>query len=341
MSVIEPLGPKLADADRAAVMVMLLDDGQAAQILARLDPQELRLLGEKMCALGEIHPEVIAHAIAGFVERTERLGITPHDRIGHVRALMTRAVGEVKAGNLMSRIAPDEVRASPLELARWLNPQVLAPLVKDEHPQAIAVLLVQLDPEVAAEVLHSLPPQIQPGIVHRIATLGPVSQEALVMLEELLARRIGESHDQVAFAMGGVRDAAEIINNSGKAMEKRVMPEIAKLDKALARQIEGEMFKFEHLFVLEPIAMGALLREVDSDTLIDALKGIAEDERECFFRALSSRAADGVRDEIAARGRVKLADVVDAQKQVVAAARRLAAEGAIAFGSAAGDDEYV
>ena len=212
-------------------MVMLLGDEQAAQILAQLEPRELRLLGEKMCALGEIDPEVIAHAIAGFVDKTERLGVTPHDRIGHVRSLMTRAVGEVKAGNLMQRIAPDEAKPSPLDLARWLTPQALAPLVKGEHPQAIAVLLVQLDPEVAAEVLHSLPPAMQPEVVHRIATLGPVSAEAIAMLEELLAQRIGELHGQDAFAMGGVREAADIINNSGKAMEKRVMPEIAKLDK--------------------------------------------------------------------------------------------------------------
>lgn len=331
----------LEDADRAAVMVMLLGDDQAAQILAQLEPGELRLLGEKMCALGEIDPEVIAHAIAGFVDKTERLGVTPHDRIGHVRSLMTRAVGEVKAGNLMQRIAPDEAKPSPLDLARWLTPQALAPLVKGEHPQAIAVLLVQLDPEVAAEVLHSLPPAIQPEVVHRIATLGPVSAEAIAMLEDLLAQRIGESHSQDAFALGGVREAADIINNSGKVMEKRVMPEIAKLDKALARQIESEMFKFEHLFVLDAQAMGTLLREVDNDTLIDALKGIAEEERDCFFRAMSSRAADGVRDEIAARGRIKLAEVVAAQKQVVDAARRLAAEGVIVFGSASGDDEYV
>ena len=337
MSMLEQLG----DADRAAVMVMLLGDEQAAQILAQLEPRELRLLGEKMCALGEIDPEIIAHAIAGFVDKTERLGVVAHDRIGHVRSLMTRAVGEVKAGNLMRRIAPDEAKPSPLDLARWLTPQALAPLVKGEHPQAIAVLLVQLDPEVAAEVLHSLPAAMQPEVVHRIATLGPVSSDAIAMLEELLARRIGESHGQDAFALGGVREAADIINNSGKVMEKRVMPEIAKLDKALARQIESEMFKFEHLFVLDAQAMGTLLREVDGETLIDALKGIAEEERDCFFRAMSSRAADGVKDEIAARGRIKLAEVVEAQKQVVAAARRLAAEGIIVFGSASGDDEYV
>jgi flagellar motor switch protein FliG len=327
------------EADRAAVMVMLLEDDQAAQILARLEPRELRLLGEKMCALGEIGPDVIAHAIAGFVDKTERLGLVAHDRVGQVRSLMTAAVGDVKASNLMQRIAPDAPAASPLELARWLTPQALVPLVRGEHPQALAVLLVQLDPEVAAAVLHALPADAQSQVVHRIATLGPVSPDALAMLEELLTRRIGECHGTETLTMGGPRDAAEIINNSGKAVERRVLPEIAKLDKALAKEIENEMFKFEHLFVLDPQSMGALLREVDNDTLIDALKGIAEDERDCFFKAMSSRAADGVRDEIAARGRVKLADVVTAQKQVVTAARRLAAEGVIVFGS--GDEEYV
>jgi flagellar motor switch protein FliG len=328
------------EADRAAVMVMLLEDDQAAAILAQLEPHELRLLGEKMCALGEIQPEVIAHAIANFVDRTERMGMVVHDRIGHVRSLMTRAVGPVKADSLMQRIQPDPPKSSPLELARWLTPQALVPLIKGEHPQTLAVLLVQLDPEVAAEVLHALPVAIQPDVVHRIATLGPVAPEAIQMLEELMTRRIGECHGQAPFAMGGAREAADIINNAGKAMEKRVMPEISKLDKALAKEIENEMFKFEHLFVLNPQAMGALLREVDNDSLIDALKGISEEEREVFFKAMSSRAADGVRDEIAARGRTKLADVVAAQKAIVAVARRLAADGVIVFG-AGGDDEYV
>ena len=333
-------GLAMSEAERAAVMVTLLGDHQAATILSRLEPGELRLLGEKMCALGEISPQVIAHAIAGFVERTESLGLITHDRVGQVRSLMSRAVGEVKAENLMSRMAIEAPKQSPIELARWLTPQAIIPLVKGEHPQAIAVLLVQLDPEVAAEVLHALSADQQPEVVHRIATLGPVSAEAIAMLEDLLTRRIGEQHGAAPLSIGGPREAAEIINNSGKVIEKRVLPEIARMDKALAKQIESEMFKFEHLFALDPQAMGSLLREVDNDTLIDALKGITEAERECFFRAMSSRAADGVKDEIAGRGRVKLADVVDAQKQVVAAARRLSAEGTIVFGSS-GDDEYV
>lgn len=341
MNAVATLDPEsLSEADRAAVMVMLLEEDQAAHILARLEPAELRLLGEKMCALGEIGPEVIAHAIAGFVEKTERLGLKAHDRLGQVRSLMTRAVGGVKAGNLMQRILPPDHRPpSPLELAKWLNPDALVPLIREEHPQAIAVLLVQLDPEVAAEVLHGLSPEIQPQVVHRIATLGPVAPEALAMLEDLLRGRIESIHGAAPLTMGGPREAAEIINGAGKVVEKRVIPEITKLDKALAKEIEAEMFKFEHLFVLDPQAMGALLREVESDTLIDALKGTEEGQRDVFFRAMSSRAADGIKDEIAGRGRLKMADVIAAQKAIVAVARRLAAEGVIVFGS--GDDDYV
>ncbi|MBH0112125.1 flagellar motor switch protein FliG [Novosphingobium sp. YJ-S2-02] len=329
-----------AAADNAAVMMMLLDDAQTSRILAELDPEELRLLGERMCALGEIGPDAIAGAITGFIERTEDLGITAHGRIAQVRTMMQRALGEVKTENLMQRIVPpDAPRRSMLELARWLNASALVPLLRGEHPQAIAVLLVQLDPQVAAEVLAALPAGEQSEIVQRVATIGPVAPQAIAMLEELLARRITECHGARPLQLGGLREAAEIINGVGKVTEKRVMSEIGKRDKPLAKRLEEEMFKFEHLFVLEPQQMGVLLRDVASDTLIDSLKGIDEEERDCFFRAMSSRAADGVRDEIAARGRTRIADVVAAQKEVVAIARKLAAEGAIVFGS--GDDEYV
>jgi flagellar motor switch protein FliG len=329
----------LRAADSAAVMMMLLAEDQTAQILSELEPEELRLLGEKMCALGEIGPEIIAQAIAGFVEKTEKLGLVAHDRVGQVRTMMSRAIGDVKADSMMRRIMPEPPRTSSIELVKWLNPEALAPLVKDEHPQAIAVLLVQLDPEVAAEVLHSLPKAVQPEIIHRIATLGPVSAEAIEMLEELLNRRIGECHGHRPLQLGGTREAADIINGAGKAAEKLIMGEITKIDKVLAKKIEEEMFKFEHLFVLDAMAMGTLLRDVPNDTLIDALKGIGEEERDYFFRAMSSRAAEGVKDEIAARGRTKLADVVAAQKEIVAIARKLAADGSIVFGS--GDDDYV
>ncbi len=248
----------ISDAEAAAVMIMLLGDAQAVRLLSALDPAELQLLGEKMCALGDICPDAIIQAITGFTARTENAGFMITDRVGQVRGMMQRAVGEVKAQNMMQRILPGNSPVSSIELARWLNAPAIVPLIKGEHPQAVAVLLIQLDPEVAAEVLATLPAGEQTQVVHRIATMGPVLPEALAMLEELLNSRIGLSHGQDALKLGGPRQAADIINNSGKTVEKRVMPELAKLDKLLARRIEEEMFKFEHLFALDRAGDGRI-----------------------------------------------------------------------------------
>lgn len=332
---------ELDAAGRAAVLVMLLDEQQAVQILGQLEPEELRTLGERMCALGEIDPGAIAGTVTDFLTRTDQGGMPAADRERQVHTLMTGAVGELKADNLMRSIAPPGGRkTSALDLARWLDADVLITLIEGEHPQAIAVLLVQLDPQVAAATLHLLPGDVQAEVVHRIATLGGVSTDAIALLEEVLAERITRVHGALPLQLGGPAEAAEIINKSGKATEKQVMAHLAKVDKALARKVEAEMFRFEHLYALDSQAMGALLREVDSESLVDALKGIDEAQREVFFAAMSARAADGVRDEIAARGRLKLADVEAAQKSIIDTARRLAADGVIQFGSG-GEDDYV
>jgi flagellar motor switch protein FliG len=320
-------------------MVMLLDDAQAAEVLARLAPDELALLGSRMSALTDIGPEQIDAAIARFVERIEHNALMPVDRLGQFHRQVTQAVGEVRADNLMHRIAPTGTHTPAIEIIRWLLPDAIIPLVQGEHPQTIAVLLIQLAPDVAAAVLHAMPVAEQPDIVRRVATMGAVMPEALTMLEDLLGRRITACHGAIALTIGGAREAAAIINGAGKTMQKRVMPVITKADKTLARAIENEMFRFEHLFALDAMAMGTLLREIESEVLIDALKGLPEDQRDPFFKAMSKRAAEGLVDEIEQRGRIKLADAVVAQKRMIDTARRLAAEGAIMFGG--GDDDFV
>jgi flagellar motor switch protein FliG len=331
----------LPDPQRAAVLVMLLREEEATGLLARLTPEELQLLGSKMCELGDIGPNAMADAIAGFAQKADQATLPANERTENVRRMMTGAVGEFKADSLMRRISPENAKGggSSLHLARWLDPQVLLSLIADEHPQAIAVLLLQLDPQVAAEVLAGLPEAVQTPVVHRVAKLGPISPDALTMLDELLTAKIAKAHGRTPLTMGGVREAAEIINNAVRTVEKRVMPEITKIDKKLAKELENEMFKFEHLYTLDPKSMGQLLREVENETLIDALKGIIEEEREPFFAAMSTRAADGIRDEIDARGRLRKSDVVIAQQSVIAIAKKLAAEGTISLGD--GEDEYV
>ena len=326
------------NAERAAVILMLMDDTEAAKLLACLDPDELQRVGEQMIALGDIDPARMSDAIAGFVNLADSTTLSARNRPGLVRERMTQALGEVKADSIMQRIEPDAPPPS-LEIARWLSPAVLLPLVEKEHPQVIAVLLLVLDAEPAAELLSILPARVQPDIVERIARMQSVSGHAMEMLEELLTERISKRFGKSALALGGAREAAELINKSARSVNGTVMPAITEKDAELARAIEAEMFTFEMLYALEPMEMGRLLRDVDNEVLVNALKGLEQDDREPFFAAMSSRAADGVKDEIEERGRLKKSDVVAAQDAIVKIARGLADEGEISLG---GDDgEFV
>lgn len=331
----------LGGTDKAAIMVMLLAEEDASKILGQLTPDELRQLAGTMCGIGEVEPRAISDAIAGFSQSTETGGISCHGRADNVRRLLNGAVGEVKTENLMRQVLPgaEDAAMPALGLLRWLDPKIIGEILADEHPQAIAVLLLQLDTEVAAAALAALPEDLHTPVLHRVARLGPVSRQAIEILEQTLNAKIEQLHGTVPLTIGGIKHAADIINKSNRSIEKSVLPKISKIDKPLVKELQNELFKFEHLFVLDLKMTGVLLREIESDTLILALKGLEEEQREQFFGAMSSRAADGLRDEIESRGRVKKTDVQAAQKEIVAIAKRLIAQGELIMGE--GDEDYV
>ncbi|EDL49932.1 flagellar motor switch protein FliG [Erythrobacter sp. SD-21] len=332
---------KLGGTDKAAIMVMLLDEKDASRILGQLTPDELRQLAGTMCAIGEIEPQAISDAIAGFSKSTANGGISGHGRADNVRRLLNGAVGEVKTDNLMRQVLPEteEAKLPALGLLRWLDPKIIGEILSDEHPQAIAVLLLQLETDVAAAALAALPEDLHTPVLHRVARLGPVSRQAIDILEHTLNAKIEKLHGTIPLSMGGIKHAADIINKSHRDLEKNVVPKIGKIDKQLVKELQNELFKFEHLFVLDTKMTGVLMREIESDILILALKGLEEEQRQQFYGAMSSRAADGLRDEIEGRGRVKKTDVEAAQKQIVEIAKRLIAEGELIMGE--GDDDYV
>jgi flagellar motor switch protein FliG len=328
----------LSRIDRAAVFLMLMGDDEASGLISRLSPDELEKLGAAMMALGEIDQPHMAEALADFATEAAREMLPQRGRSDRVRALLDKALGPARADSMMQRIEPD---ASPrsLELARWLAPTVLVRLILDEHPQVIAALLLLIEPEPAAEVLAMLPLELQSLVVERVARSGAISAQAISTIDTLLTQRISATFGTAALMLGGPREAANLINLAAGELRHTVLPAIAERDSPLAEKIEEQLFTFEMLFVLDPQSMGRLLRDVDSEKLVDALKGIKEDQRAPFFAAMSSRAADGVRDEIELRGRVAKSEVVMAQKAIVDLARALADSGEIVIGN--GNGEFV
>lgn len=336
-----PPGPPpalLSRVDRAAVFLMLLGDEEATGLLSRLSPPELEKLGAAMMALGEIEQPHMAEALADFAGEAAREMLPMRGRNDRVRTLLDKALGPARAESMMQRIEPEAAPRS-LELAKWLAPGVLVRLILDEHPQVIAALLLLIEPEPAAEVLAMLPLELQTLVVERVAKSGAISATAIATIDTLLTQRISATYGTAALMLGGPRDAANLINLAAGELRNTVLPAIAERDAPLAERIEEELFTFEMLFALDPMSMGRLLRDVDNEKLVDALKGLKEPDRAPFFAAMSSRAADGVRDEIDLRGRLAKSDVLAAQKAIVEIARGLADAGEIVIGS--GNGEFV
>jgi flagellar motor switch protein FliG len=245
--------------------------------------------------------------------------------------MMERALGAERAENMLARITPP-TRQSALDSLKWMDAKTIAALVETEHPQIAALVLAHLEPGVAADVLQLLEEDVQADVVYRVATLGSVSHEALDDLERLLLRQVNKKSNGSAPLRGGASEAAKIVNSTRTTTEQRVIRQIARLDKNLARMIEDEMFVFDNLMSVSDKDLGTLMRGVENEILIVALKGCEDKLRTRIFGCMSSRAAQSIQDEMAERGPMRLAEVQESQKAVLAIARKLAEAGTISLG---------
>jgi flagellar motor switch protein FliG len=315
----------------AAILLMLLAEDEAAQVLGRLDPDEVQQLGTAMFGVADVSEDEVDGVLDQFVDRARERTTIGFAADSQIRTMMERALGAERAENMLARITPP-TRSSALDSLKWMDSKTIAALVEPEHPQIAALVLAHLDPPIAADVLQLLEEDVQADVVYRVATLGSVSAEALDDLERLLLRQVNKQSKGSAPARGGGNVAAQIVNNTRTQTEQRVIRQLAKLDKGLARQIEDEMFVFDNLMAVTDKDLGTLMRGVDNEVLIVALKSCDERLKTKIFGCMSSRAAQSIQDEMGERGPMRLAEVQEAQKQVLAIARRLAEAGTISLG---------
>ena len=324
--------------ERAAVLMMLVGEDEAAAILQKLEPEEVRQLGAAMFKVADVSEQEVEDVLDDFVGRARArtdIGFDPRPRI---ESVMNRALGPEKADSVLARIIPPEA-ACEIELLDWLDATEIAAMIEKEHPQIAAVLIANLDASVGGQVLELLPDAIQPEILHRIARLGPITPEAVETLKTMLANGAHGGAKAQGVTLGGTREAAKILQGARKATEQQVMPKLFKIDKEVARAIEEQMFVFDNLLDMDDKNLGALIRNIDGDILTKALKGVDEAARNRILGCMSARAADGIRDEMETRGPMKMSEVLEAQKAMIQIARQLAKDGTIQMGG--GEDDYV
>lgn len=328
-------GP-LTNLDRAAVLMLLFGERAAAAILKNLSPLEVQHLGAAMYAIGDVDPGELEELVETFLQ-----GLSEETGLGigaplYIRSMMTEALGEDKAQSIISRINPASAER-PIEILEWMDARAIAELIADEHPQIMALVIACLDYGLAAEVLAMLPDTLQPDLISRIANLNTVQPEALRDLEHVMQRKFKASSTSRASQIGGVKAAARIMNFTKTAMEQRIMREVRKDDKDLMQSIQDNMFVFDNLIKSDERSLQTLLRSVENEQLILALKGADEALREKLLACMSTRAAANLRDEMEALGPVRLTEVQEAQKAIIATARRLSDEGTIVLAGRGGE----
>jgi len=322
----------------AAILLMLLGEEEAASILRDLDPEDVRELGKAMFAVADASETEVEAALDRFIGRTRQVSSLAVGATPRIRNVITQALGNVRADNLLGAVAPRQSVRS-LEILRWMEVPAITKLLSQEHPQVGALIVASLNPDVAAEALKPLGDELQSELMMRAARLGAVSSDAIADLEAVLGRFGDVRQSKPKISLGGKADAARIMNKMAKADGERVLKGLKKRDKLLGQQIEDEMFIFDNLMELNDKNLGALMRAVDSSILTLALKGTQPALADRMFGCMSARAAQTIRDEMEERGMVKRVEVEEAQKAIIAMARQMAAEGTIMLGGPG--DEYV
>lgn len=324
--------------EKGATLLLSLGEDEAAEVLRHLGPREVQKLGSAMAQFKGAPRERVEAVLDELLAKTSGGSPLEADE-AMIRAMLTKALGDERAANLIGRILQSGDTAG-IEGLKWMDAPTVADLIKNEHPQIIATILVHLEPDHAGAILKSFTDRLRNDVILRIATLDGVQPVALKELNETLSRVMAGASNVKKTTVGGVRTAAEILNFVGSTQETEILDNVREYDPDLAQKIMDEMFVFENLMDIDDRGIQTLLREIQSETLILALKGAPPEMRDKIFKNMSQRASEMLKDDLESRGPVRLSEVEGAQKEMLKEARRLAEEGQIQLGGK-GEDAFV
>jgi len=325
---------------KGAILMLALGEEGASEVMKYLSPREVQKLSEAMSNMKAIPHEEVVRVLDDFSSVADSNSTLGLDSDEYIRSVLTKALGDDKASSLLNRILGGGGDSSGIESLKWMDSESVADLIHNEHPQTIATILVHLERDQACEVLGHFTERLRNDALLRIATLSGVQPTALRELNDVLTKLLSGSDVLKKQPMGGTRAAADILNFMGGDNEASAMEHLKSYDPDMAQKIMDEMFVFENILDIEDRGIQLLLREIQSDSLIIALKGASEEMREKIFKNMSQRAAEMMREDLESKGPVRLSEVEAQQKEILMVVRRLADEGQISLG-AKGEEAYV
>ncbi|MBB2486533.1 flagellar motor switch protein FliG [Mitsuaria sp. WAJ17] len=325
--------------EQAAILLMSLGEEEASEVFKHLAPKEVQKLGETIAKLKVVKREQVEKVLDKFDAVAETQSMLVNDTDEYVRTVLRRALGEDKANLLLDRILQGS-DVSSIESLKWMDAGSVAELLRNEHPQIIAAILAHLDFDQTSSVLKLFTERQRNEVLIRIATLDGIQPMALKDLNEVMSQILAGGDRMRKSSLGGVKTAAEIINMMGSSVEASVLDYIREADSDLAQKIMDNMFTFDDLEKIDDKGIQATLKEVQSESLVVALKGAGPELREKIFRNMSTRAAETLREDLESRGPVRLSEVESEQKEILKIVRRLVDEGQIVL-AVGGDDQFL
>jgi flagellar motor switch protein FliG len=324
---------------KAAILMLALGEEEAVEVMKYLGPREVQKLGHAMSAMKSIGAEELQDVLDDFRTRTRANTSLGLDSDDYIRNVLTKALGDDKATSLLNRILGAR-EARGIESLKWMDAQSVAELIRNEHPQIIATIIVHLERYHAREVMDHFTERLRNDVMLRIATLDGVQPAALRELNDVLTKLLTGNESLKKKPMGGIRTAAEILNFFSGENEASAMESLKNHDPEMAQAIMDEMFVFENIMDIDDRGVQIILREIQSESLIIALKGASEGLRMKIFKNMSQRAAEMMKDDLESKGPVRLSEVEEKQKEILQIIRRLADEGQVTIGGK-GEDTYV
>jgi flagellar motor switch protein FliG len=322
--------PVMSGAEKSALLLLTLGEDVAAQILQHMSPKQVQVVGATMATMNDVTRPMIELVINNFVDMLETQSSLGIGNDSYIRGMLEKALGE-KAGNVIDRILMGS-GSNGLEALKWMDPKSIAEIIRFEHPQIIAIVLSYLEADSASAVLSNLPEDIRSGILMRIATLDGVQPAAIKELDSIMEKYFSENDNVKSSMVGGERIAADILNFTESTIEGKMMDEMRAENEDLANRIQDLMFVFDNLRDVDDRGIQTMLREISTDLLTLALKGVDEDFQKKFLKNMSSRAAEMLMEDMEAKGPVKLSEVEAAQKEILNVARSLEEAGEISLG---------
>ncbi|SDS00956.1 flagellar motor switch protein FliG [Pseudomonas oryzae] len=323
---------------RSAILLLSLDEDSAAEVFKYLTTQDIEAVSLEMARMQQVSHEEMRQVLDDFFDETEQYAAINLLSSDHIRAVLTKALGSERAETLIEDILDASGTSSGIDKLNLMEPAMVAELIRDEHPQIIATILVHLERGQAADILALFDERLRNDIILRVATFNGVQPAALQELTEVLGGML-DGQNLKRSKMGGVRTAAELLNLFNSTQEESAIETLRAHNEDLAQKILDEMFLFENLLDVDDRGIQLILKEVDTNSLVVALKGAEPALLDKFLRNMSQRAAQLFREDLEARGPIRVSQVEAEQKAILLVVRRLADSGEIVLGS--GDDSYV